>query len=81
MKQVDTDESVSVFHQSSNELLDSYKTTYYFDQLIDHSDPSKGTFKQRYWHNYEFYETGALNSAPTVLESSDSFSQAVPLSL
>lgn len=23
--------------------------TYYFDQLIDHDDPSKGTFKQRYW--------------------------------
>ena len=20
-----------------------------FDQLLDHSDPSKGTFKQRYW--------------------------------
>lgn len=26
-----------------------------FDQLIDHSDPSKGTFKQRYFYNDEFY--------------------------
>ncbi|PBK68054.1 hypothetical protein ARMSODRAFT_976325 [Armillaria solidipes] len=31
---------------------------YYFDQLIDHDDPSKGTFKQRYWHNAEFYKEG-----------------------
>ena len=58
MKQVDTDESVSVFHQSSNELLDSYKTTYYFDQLIDHNNPSLGTFKQRYYHTAQFYEKG-----------------------
>lgn len=33
-------------------------TTYYFDQLIDHSNPSLGTFKQRYWHTWEFYEPG-----------------------
>ncbi|SJL16548.1 uncharacterized protein ARMOST_20074 [Armillaria ostoyae] len=26
---------------------------YYFDQLIDHEDPSEGTFKQRYWRNTE----------------------------
>ncbi|KAH8830287.1 serine carboxypeptidase S28-domain-containing protein [Flagelloscypha sp. PMI_526] len=32
--------------------------TYYFDQLIDHDDPSKGTFKQRYWHNAQYYQTG-----------------------
>ncbi|KAJ3985743.1 serine carboxypeptidase S28-domain-containing protein [Lentinula detonsa] len=38
--------------------LPPYNTTYYFDQLIDHSDPSKGTFKQRFWHTYEFYEAG-----------------------
>ncbi|KAI1110885.1 serine carboxypeptidase S28 [Nemania sp. NC0429] len=29
-----------------------------FDQLLDHSDPSKGTFKQRYWWNAEFFEEG-----------------------
>ena len=29
--------------------LPPYDRVYYFDQLIDHNDPSKGTFKQRYW--------------------------------
>ncbi|KAH9833657.1 peptidase S28 [Rhodofomes roseus] len=38
--------------------LPPYNTTYYFDQLIDHNDPSKGTFVQRYWHTWEFYEEG-----------------------
>jgi hypothetical protein len=27
-----------------------------FDQLIDHNQPDKGTFKQRYWWSAEFYE-------------------------
>ncbi|KAI3331692.1 serine carboxypeptidase S28 [Xylariaceae sp. AK1471] len=27
-----------------------------FDQLIDHNHPDKGTFKQRYWWNAEYYE-------------------------
>ncbi|KAI8624529.1 serine carboxypeptidase S28 [Xylariaceae sp. FL1651] len=27
-----------------------------FDQLLDHNDPTKGTFKQRYWWNAEFFE-------------------------
>jgi hypothetical protein len=27
-----------------------------FDQLIDHDHPEKGTFKQRYWWNAEYYE-------------------------
>ncbi|KAH9920151.1 peptidase S28 [Fomitopsis serialis] len=38
--------------------LPPLNTTYYFDQLIDHTNPSLGTFKQRYWHTWEFYETG-----------------------
>lgn len=38
--------------------LPPYNTVYYFDQLIDHNDPSRGTFKQRYWHTWEFYEPG-----------------------
>ena len=38
--------------------LPPYNTTYYFDQLIDHTNPSLGTFKQRFWHTYEFYEPG-----------------------
>ncbi|KAH9943103.1 uncharacterized protein BXZ73DRAFT_97158 [Epithele typhae] len=37
--------------------LPPYNTTYYFDQLIDHNNPSLGTFQQRYWHTYELYET------------------------
>lgn len=31
---------------------------YLFDQLIDHNDASKGTFKQRYWHTWQWYEPG-----------------------
>jgi hypothetical protein len=38
--------------------LPPYNTTYSFDQLIDHNNPSLGTFKQRYWHTYEYYEPG-----------------------
>ncbi|TCD70022.1 hypothetical protein EIP91_005274, partial [Steccherinum ochraceum] len=38
--------------------LPSVNTTYYFDQLIDHTNPSLGTFKQRYWHTWEFYKPG-----------------------
>ncbi|KAG1817240.1 serine carboxypeptidase S28-domain-containing protein [Suillus subaureus] len=33
-------------------------TVYYFDQLIDHNNSDLGTFKQRYWMNWEFYEPG-----------------------
>jgi hypothetical protein len=38
--------------------LPPYNTTYYFDQLIDHTNPSLGTFKQRFWFTYEWYEDG-----------------------
>ncbi|KZT24544.1 hypothetical protein NEOLEDRAFT_1134940 [Neolentinus lepideus HHB14362 ss-1] len=38
--------------------LPPYNTTYYFEQLIDHNNPSLGTFQQRYWHTWEFYEEG-----------------------
>jgi len=27
-----------------------------FDQLIDHANPSLGTFKQRYWYGIEFWK-------------------------
>ncbi|KZP04566.1 peptidase S28 [Athelia psychrophila] len=33
-------------------------TIYHFDQLIDHTNPSLGTFKQRYWHTWEWYKSG-----------------------
>lgn len=26
-----------------------------FDQLLDHSDPSKGTFKMRYWYGTQYW--------------------------
>ncbi|KAG6820692.1 hypothetical protein H0H93_013211 [Arthromyces matolae] len=42
----------------NGDLLPPYNTVYYFDQLIDHNNKSLGTFKQRYWHTYEFYEPG-----------------------
>lgn len=38
--------------------LPPYDTIYYFDQLIDHNNPDLGTFSQRYWFTYEFYEAG-----------------------
>ena len=40
--------------------LPPYTTVYLFDQLIDHNNPSLGTFKQRFWHTYEFYEPGII---------------------
>jgi len=33
-------------------------TVYYFEQLIDHNNASLGTFQQRYWMSWEFYEPG-----------------------
>ncbi|KAH7925534.1 peptidase S28 [Leucogyrophana mollusca] len=38
--------------------LPSLATVYQFDQLIDHTNPKLGTFKQRFWMNWEFYEKG-----------------------
>ena len=43
---------------SDGNQIPPYETVYYFDQLIDHSDPSKGTFKARYWATWEFYDPG-----------------------
>ena len=38
--------------------LPPYDTLYIFNQLIDHNNPSLGTFQQRYWFTYENYEPG-----------------------
>jgi len=38
--------------------LPPYNTIYTFDQLKDHNDPSKGTFTQRYYFTYEWYQAG-----------------------
>ncbi|KAG8922912.1 hypothetical protein FRC01_013456, partial [Tulasnella sp. 417] len=50
-------------------------TAYYFDQLIDHQHPSKGTFKQRYFFNDKYWTS---QGAPIVLmtpgeQSADGF--------
>ncbi|KAH7106126.1 peptidase S28, partial [Auriculariales sp. MPI-PUGE-AT-0066] len=39
-------------------VIPPYDTFYYFDQLIDHENPASGTFKQRYYHTWEFYIPG-----------------------
>ena len=49
----------------SGQQLPPLNKTYYFDQLIDHNNPSLGTFKQRYFHTWEFYEPGTSTPACT----------------
>ncbi|PAV21369.1 peptidase S28 [Pyrrhoderma noxium] len=51
------DSSKSVTSSNGTELP-PLNTTYYFEQLIDHNNPSLGTFKQRFWHTAQYYETG-----------------------
>ncbi|KAH9858662.1 peptidase S28 [Lenzites betulinus] len=38
--------------------LPPYNQTYLFTQLIDHTNPSLGTFQQRFWTTAEWYEEG-----------------------
>lgn len=57
MPRVEFEKSTPVTSRNGT-VLPPYDTIYYFDQLIDHSNPSLGTFKQRFWHTYEFYESG-----------------------
>ncbi|KAG9018024.1 hypothetical protein FRB90_012583 [Tulasnella sp. 427] len=42
--------------QANTTTLNDYSTEYYFDQLIDHSNPSAGTFKQRYFFSDQYYK-------------------------
>ncbi len=49
--------------------LPPLNTTYIFEQLIDHTNPSLGTFQQRYWTTWQWYETG--ESLEDVLGESD----------
>jgi len=44
-------------------LIPDYDVIYTFDQLVDHKDPKKGTFKQRYFHTWEYYKPGKSRSA------------------
>ena len=52
-------------------------TVYYFDQLIDHTNPSLGTFQQRYWMDWEFYEDGMSLSFPLSAPSRSCQSQYI----
>ncbi|KAI0309586.1 serine carboxypeptidase S28-domain-containing protein [Amylostereum chailletii] len=52
------DDHAQVIHANTGAVLPPLNTTYYFDQLIDHDDPGLGTFKQRYWTTWNFYEPG-----------------------
>ncbi|KAI0309978.1 serine carboxypeptidase S28-domain-containing protein, partial [Amylostereum chailletii] len=53
-----SDDHARVVHATSSAALPPLNTTYYFDQLIDHGNPGLGTFKQRYWTTWNFYEPG-----------------------
>ncbi|KAF9244177.1 peptidase S28 [Melanogaster broomeanus] len=46
------------FTSPNGTVLPPITTVYYFDQLIDHDNPGLGTFQQRYWMDWEFYEAG-----------------------
>lgn len=48
--------------------LPPYNQTYLFDQLIDHTNPSLGTFKQRFWTTAEWFEKGAWRLRACVLQ-------------
>ncbi|TFY66062.1 hypothetical protein EVG20_g5021 [Dentipellis fragilis] len=48
----------NVQHFKTGEALPSLDSVYYFNQLIDHNNPSLGTFSQRYWLSREYYEPG-----------------------
>ncbi|KAG2225593.1 hypothetical protein INT45_013704 [Circinella minor] len=47
-------------HASSKvtSLVDEKYGPFYFDQPVDHSDISAGTFKHRYWANTDWYQAG-----------------------
>ncbi|KAL7281910.1 hypothetical protein ACG7TL_003376 [Trametes sanguinea] len=45
-------------HKATGATLPPLDTIYNFDQLIDHENPSLGTFKQRFWFSYQYYEPG-----------------------
>ena len=51
-------DSTPTSNLAGNDPLPPYNTWYYFDQLIDHNDPSAGTFVQRYYHTWEYYQPG-----------------------
>ncbi|KAJ7603739.1 serine carboxypeptidase S28-domain-containing protein [Roridomyces roridus] len=69
MPMVSLEESNAPVTSRNGTVLPPYNTTFTFQQLIDHNNPSLGTFTQRYWHTYEFYEPGGLIVLATPGES------------
>jgi hypothetical protein len=61
--------------------LPPFNTTYYFDQLKDHNNPSLGTFRQRYWHTYQFYESGKYSTSHSSVPFSHSSLTGGPIIL
>ncbi|KAH8094922.1 peptidase S28 [Cristinia sonorae] len=51
--------SVETFTTDVNgQALPPLDTVYTFNQLVDHTNTRSGTFKQRYWHTWEYYKPG-----------------------
>ena len=46
------------FRMQSIQHVDAKYGPFYFDQPIDHTDASAGTFKHRYWANTDWYQPG-----------------------
>lgn len=57
-KRVDSNRIEGPVIARNGATLPPLSTVYYFDQLVDHNDASKGTFQQRYWTTWEFYQKG-----------------------
>lgn len=51
------DDTIPVTSQNGTQLP-PYSQVHHFPQPIDHNNLSLGTFHQRYWFTYEFYEPG-----------------------
>ena len=43
---------VGINNLTADETADGWG---FFDQLIEHNDPSKGTFKQKFWFSIEYW--------------------------
>ncbi|KAG1787153.1 serine carboxypeptidase S28-domain-containing protein [Suillus plorans] len=56
-------------------------TVYHFDQLIDHDNPGLGTFKQRYWMNWECYKPGMSRGSRCAASDIDVCAQGGPIIL
>ena len=54
---VEFDDTGPVISKNGSQLP-PYSQVYYFLQPIDHNNVDLGTFHQRYWFTYEFYEPG-----------------------